>query len=54
VNESECESELHKLASEIGPIKGGSDGRDFKKAVLGDDSLHEWRKLGERNESGFA
>ena len=37
-----------------GPIKGGSDGSDCRKAVLGDDSLREWRELGERNERGFA
>ena len=53
-SEDECESELRELASQIGTVKVGSDGKDFCKAVLEDESLREWRELGERKERGFA
>ncbi len=53
-SEDECESELRELASQIGPVKVGSDGKDFCQAVLEDESLREWRELGERKERGFA
>ncbi len=47
------EAKLCELASEIGPVKEGSDGVEFRKELLNDESLKDWRELGERNERGF-
>ncbi len=45
--------ELCELAEQIGPVRAGSDGEEFRKAVKEDVSLNEWRELGERKERGF-
>lgn len=34
-------------------MKDGSDGVEFRKELLNDESLKDWRELGERNERGF-
>ncbi len=47
------DEQLGKLAEEIGPVKEGKDGEEFRSALLSDDSLREWRELGERGERGF-
>lgn len=47
-------SESIELAGKIGPVGVGNDGERFKEAVKSDDSLKEWRELGERNERGFS
>ncbi len=47
------EARLYELASEIGPVKEGSDGVEFRNQLLKDESLKDWRELGKRNERGF-
>ena len=47
------EARLCELASEIGPVKEGSDGVEFRDELLKDESLKDWRELGERTERGF-
>ncbi len=47
------EARLCELASEIGPVKEGSDGVEFRDELLNDESLRDWRELGERTERGF-
>ncbi len=53
----ECESEgdslLCDLAKEIGPMSVGTDGRDWKEAILKDESVRVWRELADRSERGF-
>ncbi len=53
VTVSKNESELCKIAEQIGPVMSGSDGEEFRKAVRDDESLKEWRELGDRKERGF-
>ncbi len=53
VTVSESEGELNKLAGEIGPMKEGKDGKEFRERLLADDSLRTWRELGDRRERGF-
>ncbi len=50
---SDSERELSKLAGEIGPMKEGRDGKEFRERLLTDDSLKTWRELGNRGERGF-
>ncbi len=47
------EARLCELASEIGPVKEGSDGMEFRNELLKDESLKDWQELGKRNERGF-
>ncbi len=47
------EARLCELASEIGPVKEGSDGVEFRNELLKNESLKDWRELGKRNERGF-
>ncbi len=54
VTVSENESELCKIAEQIGPVMSGSDGEEFRMAVRDDESLKEWRELGDRKERGFS
>ena len=35
-------------------MRGGNDGEWFREAVKEDDSLKEWRELGERKDRGFS
>ncbi len=48
------EAKLCGLAEQIGPVREGSDGDSFRKEVMSDVSLKEWRELGDRGERGFA
>ncbi len=48
------DEELVDLAGEIGPVPVGNEGEEFRKAVKEDESLKEWRELGERKERGFS
>ncbi len=47
------EAKLCELASEIGPVREGSDGVEFREELSKDESLKDWRELGERCERGF-
>ena len=47
------DEELVDLAGEIGPVPVGNEGEEFRKAVKEDESLKEWRELGERKERGL-
>ncbi len=46
----DSERELSELAGQIGPMKKGNDGSDFRRKLLADDSLKTWRELGTRND----
>ena len=48
--DSDKEKRMRELASEVGPVRTGKDGSEFREAVQKDDSLREWRELGEKNE----
>ncbi len=48
------ERQLVEYAGQIGPVGKGSDGVDFRKELGEDESLKEWRELGERKERGFS
>ncbi len=48
------ERQLCELAGDIGPVKIGTDGEKFREAVKADESLNEWRELGDRKERGFS
>ncbi len=48
------DDDLIELAGSIGPVRGGNDGERFREAVKEDDSLKEWRELGERKDRGFS
>ncbi len=50
---SESEEEIGKLTREIGPMKEGKDGKEFRERLLVDESLRTWRELGNRGERGF-
>ncbi len=52
--EGETEGVVRKLASEIGPMKEGSDCEEFKKELREDESLREWRELADKSERKFA
>ncbi len=49
----EDERQLVEYAGQIGPVGKGSDGVDFRKELGEDESLQEWRELGDRKERGF-
>ncbi len=49
----DSEREFSEIAGQIGPMKKGTDGKDFREKLLTDDSLKTWRKLGTRGERGF-
>ncbi len=53
VSVDSSESELSKMAGEVGPMREGSDGGEFRQCVRSDESLRTWRELGERKERGF-
>ncbi len=53
VSVDSSESELSKMAGEVGPMREGSDGGEFRQCVRSDESLRTWRELGEREERGF-
>ncbi len=42
-----------EAAKDIGPVSVGKDREKFREAVKSDDSLKEWRELGDREERGF-
>ncbi len=46
--------DLVELAGEVGPVSEGNDGEEFRKAVKEDESLREWRELGDKQERGFS
>ncbi len=48
------DSELIELAGRIGPVGAGNDGESYREAEKLDDSLKEWRELGDRGERGFS
>ncbi len=50
---TEEEKPFVEYAGQIGPVGKGSDGVDFRKELGEDESLTEWRELGERKERGF-
>ncbi len=41
-------------AQDIGPVAIGKDREEFREAVREDESLKEWRELGDRRERGFS
>ncbi len=47
------ERQLCELAGDIGPVKIGTDGEKFRESVKADESLKEWRELGDRKERGL-
>ncbi len=49
----DSEREFSEIAGQIGPMKEGTDGKDFREKLLTDDSLKTWRELGTRGERGF-
>ncbi len=53
VSEEKIEREVRGLASEVGPVREGKDGEEFRKELREDESLREWRELGEKKERGF-
>ncbi len=52
--QGEIEGKVRELASEVGPVRSGKDGEDFRRELREDDSLKAWRELGENKERGFA
>ncbi len=50
---SGSESELSRVAGEIGPVGEGQDKDEFVKEIKSDEGLKEWRELAERRERGF-
>ncbi len=53
LGETESESELGRIAGEIGPVKEGREKEEFVKELQEDSGLKEWRELGDRRERGF-
>ncbi len=47
-------AEFCRIAKEIGPVKEGKDREEFKREVMSDESLKEWRELADRCERGFS
>ncbi len=47
-------AEFCRVAKEIGPVKEGKDREEFKREVMSDESLKEWRELADRRERGFS
>lgn len=54
VCEDEGERRVRELASEVGPVRVGKDGKEFREELLSDESLSAWRELGDNEERGFA
>ncbi len=50
---TESESELSRIAGEIGPVREGQEKEEFTRELQEDSSLKEWRELGDRKERGF-
>ncbi len=47
-------AEFCGVAKELGPVKEGKDREEFKREVMSDESLKEWRELADRSERGFS
>ncbi len=47
-------AEFCGVAKEVGPVKEGKDREEFKREVMSDESLKEWRELADRVERGFS
>ncbi len=46
-------AQVVSIAKDIGPVSVGKDREEFREAVKADDSLKEWKELGDRRERGF-
>ncbi len=46
--------EFCRVVKEIGSVKEGKDREEFKREVMSDESLKEWRELADRSERGFS
>ncbi len=49
----EDERQFVEYAEQIGPVGKGSDGVDFRKELGEDESLREWKELGDQKEREF-
>ncbi len=47
VTVEDSEREFSEIAGQIGPMKEGTDGKDFREKLLTDDSLKTWKSLGQ-------
>ncbi len=52
-SEGEELEQVVSAAKDIGPVAVGKDREKFREAVKVDDSLKEWKELGDRGERGF-
>ena len=50
---SEEVEQLVRVVKKIGPVSEGKDWDEFRDAVKEDESIKEWRELGDRGERNF-